>query len=124
MCSDGYNGAKKAGNGRICATTKAIRATGATKGRRTAARGARKLEERRKTPSPRMITCVTRKKGGEVPPNASTAIHIAMLRATSAIRSTELLTADQRLTSVAVEYPQNPPLRDFPAIPFRQESSP
>src|SRR6267143_6640829 len=103
MCSDAYNGAKKAGNGRICSTTKAIRATGAARGRRIEIKGARKPAERKTTPSPRMIVCVTRKKGGEVPPNASTAIHIAILRPTSAIRSTELLTADRRLTSVVVE---------------------
>src|SRR6267154_5671121 len=116
MCGDADDGARKAGKGRVWSSTHASRTTGTATGRALAARGARKLMESRKTPSPRMITSVTRKKGGEVPPNASTAIHIAMLRPTSAIRSTELLTADRRLTSVVVEYPENPPSGNFPAI--------
>src|SRR5438876_11023952 len=120
MCGDAYNGAKKAGNGKICSTTKAISATGAARGRRMAVIGARKLAERKKTPSPRIITSVMRKKGGEVPPNASTAIHIAMLRATSAIRSTEILTADRRFISVAFEYIENPQSGIFHAIPRRK----
>src|SRR5258708_12108180 len=124
MCSREDKGDKRVGNGIICSTTQAISATGAARGSLMVVRAARKLAERRKTPSPRMIISVTRKKGGEVPPNASTAIHIATLRPASAIRSTGLLTADPRLTSVVVEYPESPPPGNFPPILCRQESNP
>src|SRR6267378_333351 len=103
MYGDADDGAKKTGKGRIWSRTHASSVTGTATGRALVARGARKLMERRKAPSPRMITSVTRKKGGEVPPNASTAIHIAMMRPASAMRSTRLLTVDSPLTSVFVE---------------------
>src|SRR5207244_6396971 len=112
---------KKAGSGTICSTTQAIRAAGTATGKPMVVKGVRKLAETRRIPSPKIMTCDTRKKGGEVPPNASTAAHIATMRPASLIRSSKLLTENPPLTSAAASYPESPPPGNSPKIHCRQD---
>jgi len=104
MCGDADDGARKAGKGRVWSSTHASRTKGPATGKSAGGKRRAQADGKEKGAKPENDYLGYKKKREvKFRQNANTAIHIAMMRPASAMRSTRLLTVDSPLTSAFVE---------------------
>src|SRR6266446_3308160 len=82
-------GARETGSGQSCSRTNATKRRGLATGMRKEVSREYLSERRKRTPSPRIVTCAMAKNEGAVPPKAKTATHTAPMRPASSNRTME-----------------------------------